>query len=82
MEMIKRIVLFLVCFCVSAALLLLSGYGNLMNGMSESLAVSTFFGGAVVIAIVFFLLLQMYLNVKKQLSNISRRIEKLEGKND
>ena len=80
MEVIKRTVLFLMCFFASAVLLLLSGYGNFMNNISESLAVSTFFGGAVVIAIVFFLMLQMYLNVKKQLTDIYQRIEELEGK--
>lgn len=76
----KRVLRFLVCFVVLLAALWLSGYGNLMNDISESLAITSFIGASVVLAIIAFLIWEMYLHFKNKIAVLTKKIEELEEK--
>ena len=71
---------FLICCIVSFAAIYLSGYGNLMNNLTDSLVVTTFCGATIVLAIVLFLILEIYLSNKRKINELSRRIDELENK--
>ena len=71
---------FLICYLVSFAALYLSGYGNLMGDIAESLAVTTFLGSALILAIFAFLLWEIYLGFKTKIAVLTKRIEELEQK--
>lgn len=74
----KRFLRFLLCCFISLCAVFLSGYGNVMNDISESLAVTTFIGGVLVIALIIFAILEIYLSLKNKISELSARIEELE----
>ena len=76
-----KILRFLVCFLISFAAVYLGGYGNLVNDVSPSLAVYTFFGIVIVLSVLVFLLLEMYLSFKARINELSLRVEALEEKN-
>ena len=76
----KRTIRILLCVLISFITVYLSGYGNLMNDISESLAVTTFIGAVVVLAILFSLLLEMYLCFKSKIKELTKRIDELEQK--
>lgn len=76
----KRTIRILLCVLISFITVYLSGYGNLMNDISESLAVTTFIGAVVVLAILFSLLLEMYLCFKNKINELTKRIDELEQK--
>ena len=75
-----KIFRFLVCCIVSFAVVYLSGYGNLMNDVSESLAITAFCGASIVLAIVIYLIWEMYLSFKAKIIELSKRIDELENK--
>ena len=77
-----KILRFIVCFLISLALVFLSGYGNTIDDISESLAITTFFGAVLVLTIIIFLLLEMFLSFKTKIDKLSRRIDELENKNN
>ena len=77
----KRVLRILICCLVSFVAVYFSGYGNLMDDVSESLAVTTFVGAALILSMVFILLLECYLNLKNKISTLSKRIDELEEKN-
>ena len=70
----KRALRVLICCFVSFIAVYLSGYGNLMNDISESLVVTTFLGAVFVLSIVFILIWEMYLKI----IDLTKRIEELE----
>ena len=74
----KKVLRFLLCCAISFAVVYLSGYGNLMNDLSDSLVAVTFFGAVIVLSILVFLLLEMYLSFKNKIGELSNRIEELE----
>ena len=74
----KRALRVLICCFVSFIAVYLSGYGNLMNDISESLVVTTFLGAVFVLSIVFILIWEMYLGFRNKISNLTKRIEELE----
>lgn len=76
----KRTIRILLCIIISFITVYLSGYGNLMNDISESLAATTFIGAVVVLAILFSLLLKMYLCFKSKINELTKRIDELEQK--
>ena len=76
----KRTIRILLCIIISFITVYLSGYGNLMNDISESLAATTFIGAVVVLAILFSLLLEMYLCFKSKINELTKRIDELEQK--
>ena len=78
----KRVIRFFVCCIISFVVVYLSGYGNLMNDISESLAITTLLGAVLVLSILVFLVIEMYLNFKNQISQLSKRIDELENKKD
>ena len=77
----KRVLRILICCLVSVIVVYFSGYGNLMDDISESLAVTTFIGAVLVLSMVLILLLECYLNLKNKISKLSKRIDELEEKN-
>ncbi len=74
----KRVLRFLLCCAVSFAVVYLSGYGNLMNDLSDSLVAVTLIGAVIVLSILVFLLLEMYLSFKSKIEELSSRIDELE----
>lgn len=76
----KRALSALICFVVSFIIVYLSGYGNLMNDISESLAITTFIGAVLVLSIILILLWEMHLSLKGKINDLSKRIEELEEK--
>ena len=77
----KRVLRILICCLVSVIVVYFSGYGNLMDDISESLAVTTFIGAVLVLSMVLILLLECYLNLKNKINMLSKRIDELEEKN-
>ena len=75
-----KIFRFFVCCVVSFAVVYLSGYGNLMNDIAESLAVTAFCGASIVLSIVLFLILEIYLSNKHKINELTKRIDELENK--
>ncbi len=74
----KRILRFLLCVVLSFIIVYLSGYENLMNHISPSLATVTFIGAVIVVSIFAFLLLEVYLMFKWRINDLSKRIDELE----
>ena len=74
----KRVLRYLLCLVISFLVVYLSGYGNLMNDLSDSLVAVTFIGAVIVLSILAFLLLEMYLSFKNKIGELSNRIEELE----
>ena len=74
----KKIVRFFISYIISAIALYLSGYGNLMNSISESMAVTTFLFSALVLAVIVTLIWEMHLSFKTKIQQLSERIEALE----
>ncbi len=75
-----KILRFFVCCIVSFVVVYLSGYGNLMNDLTDSLVVTTFCGASIVLSIVLFLILEIYLSNKHKINELTKRIDELENK--
>lgn len=73
-----KILRFLLCYAVAFVALYISGYENLMNDISESLALTTFFLTALVLGVIAFLMLEMYLGFNGKIARLNDRIDKLE----
>ena len=74
----KRVLRYLLCLVISFLVVYLSGYGNLMNDLSDSLVAVTFIGAVIVLSILAFLLLEMYLSFISKIKALSNRIDELE----
>ena len=72
----KHLFRYLISFAISFVLVLISGYRNLASDISESLAVTSFFGAVIVISLILFVLIEMYVKIKR----LSKRISELEKK--
>ena len=77
----KKILRFLICYAVSLIALYISGYGNLVNDISESLAVTSFLLSALIIAVITALIWEIHLNCKNKMQELSDRLDKLEAEN-
>lgn len=75
-----KILRFILCYAIAFLALYISGYENLMNDISESLAVTTFFLTALVLGLIAFLMLEMYLGFKTKVEKLNARITTLEEK--
>jgi len=75
-----KILRFILCYAIAFLALYISGYVNLMNDISESLALTTFFLTALVLGVIAFLMLEMYLGFKTKVEKLNARITALEGK--
>lgn len=75
-----KILRFILCYAIAFLALYISGYVNLMNDISESLAVTTFFLTALVLGVIAFLMLEMYLGFKTKVEKLNARITTLEEK--
>lgn len=75
-----RIFRFFVCCIVSFAVVYLSGYGNLMKDLTDSLVITTFGGALIVLSIVLFLIWELYLSNKRKINELTQRIDELENK--
>ena len=78
----KRFLRFLLCCLISLFAVFLSGYGNVMADISESLAATTFVGGVIVIAFIIFAILEVYISLKSKINELSARIRELDEKKD
>lgn len=78
----KKVLRFLACALIAFAVVWLSGYGNLMSGISESLSVATFFGAVAVLAALSFVILEMYISFRRKINDLTERIEELESQKD
>ncbi|MBR5453622.1 MAG: hypothetical protein IKV54_06040 [Clostridia bacterium] len=76
-----KVLRFLLCYAIAFAALYISGYENLMNDISESMALTTFFMSALVLGVVAFLILELYLSFKRKIARLTERIDKLEEEN-
>lgn len=57
----------------------MGGVVNLVNNdISESMAISSFFGVVVLVSLIVYGLLEMYLNFKKKIDDLVWRVEQLE----
>ncbi len=72
----KRFFRYLIAYAISLILVFLSGYGNLMENISESLAVTSFIGATVILSLIIFVLIEMYIKTK----SLSKRIKEIESK--
>ena len=75
-----KILRFFVCCIVSFVVVYLSGYGNLMNDLTDSLVITTFCGASIVLSIVLFLIWELYLSNKRKINELTKRIDELENK--
>ena len=75
----KKVVRFLICYILSCGAVYLSGYGNLMNEISPSLATTTFLFSALVLSVIAFLMLELYLSHKNKIRELTARVERLEA---
>lgn len=75
-----KILRFILCYAIAFLALYISGYANLMNDISESLALTTFFLTALVLGVIAFLMLEMYLGFKTKVEKLNARITTLEEK--
>ncbi len=78
MKILFRVLRFLVSYLVSGVAVYLSGYGNLMEDVMPDVAARTFLLSTLVIAIMLFLIWEIYLDCKNKIAELSRRIDKLE----
>ena len=78
----KKILRFIICYAVSFGALFLCGYSNLMYFISPPLAAYTFCASAFVFAIIIWGILEIHLNIKQKILELSKRIEHLENEND
>lgn len=71
---------FLICFAASIVVLYLSGYGNTVANISESLAITTFFGAALLLAVICTMIWSVYSNLKCEIKKLNAKIDDLEEK--
>jgi uncharacterized SAM-binding protein YcdF (DUF218 family) len=76
----KRTIRILLCIIASFLIVYLSGYGNLMNDLSDSLAVTTFIGAVIALSILVILILEMYLGFKRKINDLTKRVDEIEQK--
>jgi tellurite resistance protein TehA-like permease len=74
----KRLFDYSICFVTAFLAVYLSGYGNLMNHISESLAYTTFAGAVIVLFLLLVLFLEMYRYFNTKIQKLTKQIEKLE----
>ena len=74
-----RILRYALCFFIAFFGVYLGGVVNLVNNdISESMAISSFFGVVVLVSLIIYGLLEMYLNFKKKIDDLVWRVEQLE----
>jgi len=78
----KRALRLVICLAISFAVVWLSGYRNLMNDISESLAVTAFLGAVLILTMLVFGMWAMYWHFQGTMRELKKRIEQLENKED
>ena len=74
-----KILRYALCFFIAFFGVYLGGVVNLVNNdISESMAISSFFGVVVLVSLIIYGLLEMYLNFKKKIDDLVWRVEQLE----
>lgn len=71
---------FLICFAVSFVAVYLSGYGNTVGDISESLAITTFFGAVLVLSTVCTIIWSVYSYLTREIKKLNTKIDELEEK--
>ncbi len=72
----KKILIFVLCLILTAVAVYISGFPNLVNDVSPSLAAASFFGVSLLLTAIIFTIVTMYLKIK----HLSDRLAKLEEK--
>ncbi len=70
----KKVLLFVICYILTAVTVFFSGFGNLLNDMSESLAVATYLGFSLLLCVLVFAIVILFLKVRR----LNDRIAELE----
>ena len=78
----KRALRLVICLAISFAVVWLSGYRNLMNDISESLAVTAFLGAVLILTMLVFGMWEMSWHFQGAVRELKERIEQLENKED
>jgi uncharacterized membrane protein len=76
----KGLIRFLICFVISFVAVYLSGYGNTVLDISESLAITTFLGAVVVVSVICMMIWNTYANLRDEINKLYIRIDNLEEK--
>ena len=76
----KRLIRIVICIVASGIFLFLSGYGNLLNDISPSLAVTSFIGMTILFSIITILLWEMHLNTNEKINILSKEVNDLKEK--
>ena len=75
----KRILRIAVCLLVAFLAVYISGYKNALNVWGDSsVAILSFYGAALVLAALDFIIWELYLKLKTKISQMNARIEQLE----
>ncbi len=69
---------FLICFAASFIAVYLSGYGNTVVDISESLAITTFFGAVLLLSVLCTIIWSIYSNLKSEIKKLNAKIDELE----
>ena len=69
---------FLICFAASFIAVYLSGYGNTVGDISESLAATTFIGAVVLVSVICTMIWNTYVSLKNEIKSLRARIDELE----
>ncbi len=69
---------FLICFAASFVAVYLSGYGNTVGDISESLAITTFIGAVVLVSVICTMIWNTYASLKNEIKELQTRIDELE----
>ena len=78
----KHILKFFACLLISFLAIDISGYRNLLNNISESLAVTSYLGTVFVLTVIIFVIWELYSENKAKIDQLNKRIDELERKND
>jgi len=76
----KSFVRFLICCCASIAAIYISGFANLTDGISDSLAGSTLIGASLILAAIVFMLWEGYIRFNRKNIERSNKIQGHEEK--
>ena len=67
----KGFVRFLICCCAAIAAIYISGFGNITDGISDTLAGSTLIGASLILAAIVFMLWEGYIRFSSRLKLLS-----------
>ncbi len=76
----KKVLIFVLCFVVTALAVIVSGYGNFTRDISESTAIISFIAISLLLSLMVFAIVIMYSKIKELTVRISKLEEESKGK--